>query len=266
MSDENLIPEVTAEVPEQTSEQVQTPQPSKYEETARAQGWVPKEEWQGDPDDWTDAREFVKRGELFHKISNQSGEIKELRKVVTNLIDHHQKVKETEFKRALDYLKSEKKRALEEGNADQVIAVDDAMDQLKAEQQQAAAAKQEAPKGPSPVFTSWVSQNSWYLQDQELRAFADDVGVGHFNRNKGVAEEDLYKYVKERVMKAFPEKFKGQGSKTPSVEGASTSSPRKTDTFKLSDEEERVMKSFVRSGVMTREEYIADLKKVKGVA
>lgn len=239
------------------------PAPSKYDETARAQGWVPKEEWAGDPDDWTDSREFVKRGELFHKISNQSGEIKELRKAISGLMEHHSKVKETEFTRALTYLKGEKKKALEEGDADQLIAVDEAIEQLKAEKPQEAPKAQQA-TGPTPVFTSWVSQNPWYLQDQQLRAFADDIGVGFFNRNPGTSEAELYQLVKQRVMKQFPEKFKGQGSKTPSVEGAGSAPTKKNDSFKLSEDEERVMKTFVRSGVMTKEQYVSELRRVKG--
>ena len=67
-------------------------------------------------------------------------------------------------------------------------------------------------------------------------------------------------------MRMYPEKFKGQGTKTSTVEGTTTSRPVKSDSFKLTEDEERVMKTFVRSGVMTKEEYIADLKRVKGVS
>ena len=242
---------------------------SKWEESAREGGWVPLEEWQGDPEDWTDAKEFVKRGELFHKISNQSGEIKELKKAISGLMEHHQKVKETEFKRALDYLKQQKKTALEEGDADKLLAVDEAIDTLKEEQQAEKAQAIEAKSsGPTPIFVDWVKQNPWYIKDPELRAFADDIGVGAFQRAQGnVTEEDLYKYVKSRVMKAFPEKFKGQGTKTPNVEGGNTQTrTSKVDNFQLSDDEKRVMNTFVRSGVMTKEEYISELKRVKGVA
>ncbi len=239
---------------------------SKWEESARLDGWVPLEEWKGDPEDWTDAKEFVKRGELFHKISNQSSEIKELKKAIGSLMDHHQKVKETEFSRALEYLKQQKKSALEEGDADKLLAVDEAIDTLKEEQSQAKQTAQvEQKNGPSPVFIDWVKQNTWYIKDPELRAFADDVGVGLFQRNQGkIDEEELYKIVKSRVIKQYPEKFKGQGTKTPGVEGGGNSRPSKADNFKLSEDEEQIMKTFVRSGIMTKEQYIADLKKVKG--
>ena len=242
--------------------------PSKWETSARAGGWVPLEEWQGDPEDWTDAKEFVKRGELFHKISSQSGEIKELKKAIHGLMEHHQKVKETEFTRALEYLKQQKKVALEEGDADKLLAVDDAIDKLKEEQQEVKQeTKQETKQGPTPVFVQWVQQNQWYIADPELREYADEIGIGIYNRHNGQIDEvDLYRKVRDRVFKQYPEKFKGQGTRTSTVEGTTTSRPAKADTFRLTDDEERVMKTFVRSGVMTKEQYIADLKRVKGVS
>lgn len=242
--------------------------PSKWDTAARQGGWVPLEEWQGDPEDWTDAKEFVKRGELFHKISSQSGEIKELKKAINGLMEHHQKVKETEFTRALEYLKQQKKSALEEGDADKLLAVDEAIDTLKAEKQEAQAEKKvEKKEGPTPFFVQWVHNNQWYLKDPELREYADELGVGIYNRAGGqIDENELYRRVRDRVLKAFPEKFKGQGTKTPAVEGSGTSRPSKADTFKLTEDEERVMKTFVRSGIMTKEQYIADLKSVKGVS
>ena len=217
----------------------------------------------------TRAEEFVKKGESFHKISGQSSEIKELKKAIGAFTEHHQKVKETEFNRALEYLKQQKKAALEEGDADKLLQADDAIDILKQErQQEAEKAKQQNQTGPTPFFQSWVQQNSWYLQDPELRSFADDIGVGAYQRVGGkIAEPELYALVRQRVMKAYPEKFRGQGSKTSSVEGAgSNSKPIKSDSFRLSEEEEKAMKTFVRQGIMTKEEYISEIKRVKGAA
>jgi hypothetical protein len=266
---ENLDTEVTTEV-EQTegTEQVTAQVANKYEEQARQQGWVPKDEWDGDPEDWTDAKEFVRRGELFSKISSQSGEIKEMKKAMAALVEHHNKVKETEFKRALEYLKQQKKAALEEGDADKLLQVDDAIDALKAEQSQTKQNEEKpAEKQVSPVFVNWVKANNWYLTDNNMRTFADEVGVGYFSRNQGsVSEQEVYEYVLGRVKKQFPEKFKRQGSGVPEVESGNGSSrgATKRDSFKLSEEEERVMKTFVRQGIMSKEQYIEDLRKVRG--
>ena len=51
-----------------------TPEPAQfdeYEQRASAEGWVPKEEWTGDPAQWRPAKEFLDRGELFKKIEEQ---------------------------------------------------------------------------------------------------------------------------------------------------------------------------------------------------
>ena len=46
------------------------------------------------------------------------------------------------------------------------------------------------------------------------------------------------------------------------MEGSSarTSQKKEDDDFVLSEDDERVMKKFVRSGVMTKEQYISELK------
>lgn len=245
-----------------------TPTPNKYEESARHQGWVPKEEWQGDPEDWTDAKEFMRRGELFSKISSQSSEIKELKKAMTALVEHHVKVKETEFTRALEYLKQQKKAALEEGDADKLLQVEDAIDTLKEEQQNnRQVAQQPTAKSVTPVFSQWVDQNRWYLQDAEMKQFADDVGVGFYNRNPGKSEQEVYEYVRKRVQEHFPKKFSGQKPNFQSVEGGSSSTPRsssKGDDFKLTEEQTKVMKTFVRQGIMTEAQYKEELRRVSG--
>ena len=85
-----------------------------YESEAREQGWRPKEEFEGDPEKWRPAKEFVERGELFGKIDTLGKELKETKKALKMLQEHNSKVKETEFKRAVEELKSLQKKHLEE--------------------------------------------------------------------------------------------------------------------------------------------------------
>lgn len=239
-----------------------------YEETARSQGWRPKEEWDGAPHEWRPAKEFVERGELFSKIHDLKSENKQIREALQSLNVHHQKVRETEFKRALQQLREEKKAALQEGDADKLLQVEEAMDILKEKQQEESVAKQPAKAaGPTPTFQSWVQANTWYLNDAELREYADTIGVGYFSRNQDKTEAEVYEHVLKQVKKTYPEKFKGKAPTAPSVEGGSSGAPSsKKDTFTLSEEEERVMKTFVRQGIMTADEYKAELKRVKGMA
>lgn len=238
-----------------------------HEEKAREQGWKPKEEWEGNPDEWRPAKEFLDRGELFSKISGQNSEIKELKKTLNYLVDHHKKVKETEYNRALTHLKAMKVEAFEKGDAEKIVELDEAIADVKAEQKSATAvANAPQVKEPTTAFVQFVKNNAWYSTNQEMKTFADEVGIGYFQRNPGITETALHEYVVKRVKQAFPSEFQSK-PKAPSVEGASGSGPTRqanTKEYALTEDERKTMMTFVRQGIMTKEEYIKDLKAVKG--
>ena len=106
------------------------PQLSAAEEKAMDQGWVPQDQWEGDPDQWRPAKEFLDRGELFKKIEDQNRTIKEFKRALDDLKGHHAKTRETEYARALATLKQQKRTALEEGDAAAVIQLDDEIDHI----------------------------------------------------------------------------------------------------------------------------------------
>jgi len=85
-----MTDEIRDNEPVEQREEVQlTP----IQEKAMAEGWRPKEEYQGDPEKWVDAAEFLRRGELFSKIELQSKEIKQLKQTMTEFAKHHEKVR-----------------------------------------------------------------------------------------------------------------------------------------------------------------------------
>ena len=88
----------------QPNQQDSAPQVDSYEQQAREQGWRPKEEYEGDPEKWRPAKEFVERGELFGKIDTLGKELKETKKALKMLQEHNEKIKESEFKRAVEEL------------------------------------------------------------------------------------------------------------------------------------------------------------------
>ena len=256
---------------EQESTQVETHQPSDIEVRAMEMGWRPKEEWDGSDDDFIEAKEYVRRKPLFDKIEHQSRELKEIKKTLTALQEHHKAVKETEFKRALEYLKAEKVKALEEGDAHKAAELDDQILDVREKQKEAKAAQgQPSPEQQElhPDFVQWVGNNKWYQKDAELREFADSVGQAYAKAHPGVDPTVVLKHVSERVKKAYPEKFSNPNrEKSPSVDGGSSSGrSRSSDSFELTPDEEKVMKTFIRQGIMTKDEYIKQLKSVKGVA
>lgn len=235
------------------------------EKRAMAQGWVPKDQFTGSGK-WRDAEEFLDRGELFAKIDEQNRKIKATENVLEELKKHHRKVADTEYQRALNFLRQEKKNALLDGDADKVIAIDDQIDAAKAEQAKALQEIErlqhaQVQEVPNPHFVAWVNRNSWYQTDKAMKIYADTVGEDLAKRGMHNPTEILEE-VERRTKKEFAHKFTNPNRSKPGAVdggGARTGGAR-SDNFQLTPEETQVMNKLVRGNVMTKEEYIAEIK------
>lgn len=243
----------------------QTPELSPVHQEAVSAGWVPKEEFHGDQEKWVDAPEFLRRGELFSKIESQSREIKDVRRALVEMKKLHASVREVEYARALDTLKAQKKNALEEGDADAVIAADERIDLVREQQRQLQFEPVDIPQSGDqhPEFVAWTAKNAWYTNNNPMRAFADALGQ-ELSAN-GLNPSQVLKKVEEEVRKEFPNKFQNPRQARPSSVEGSTPKGGSGASMSLSADERRVMNTFVRQGVMTEAAYIAELKKIKGL-
>lgn len=267
---------MTEEVKQEVVEpQEQVAQPSEIETRAMEMGWRPKEEFGGSEDDFIDAKEFVRRKPLFEKIDAQSRQLKNVTQGLEALKNHYSKVRETEFNRALQELKSQRKQAMTEGDGDRFEQIDE---QIKDVEVQAAEMKQIQSRPlvreevVNPEFQSWKARNSWYDSTESMRAVADKIGIRL--HSEGVPAAEVLKRVEQEVRKEFPQKFVNPNKAgAPSVESSTTrgGGTSKRDDFQMSEQEEKAMKSLTRitgkdgKPFMTQAQYIADLKKAKGL-
>jgi hypothetical protein len=243
--------------------QDQQPQLTAVEQKAMESGWVPQEEWDGDPEQWRPAKEFLDRGELFKKIEDQNRTIKEFKRALDDLKGHHAKTRETEYARALAALKQQKQSALEEGDAATVIKIDDQIDLVKEEQSRMKQEPQDTPQ-LNPEFVEWVDKNKWYETSQPMRAYAD--ALGRDLAYKGLAPSEVLREVEKQIKMEFPHKFTNPNRNKPgAVEGSTAKGGKSESSITLSDDERRVMQRFVRTGVMSEKDYMAELKRIKGV-
>lgn len=234
------------------------------EEKAMAEGWVPQDEWEGDPDQWRPAKEFLDRGELFKKIEDQNRTIKEFKRVLEDMKQHNAKIREVEYQRALKALKEQKKEALENGDADAVVRLDDQIDLVKEEQVKLQRQPQVADTGEvNPELAAWIDKNKWYETDRAMKAYADDLGRELALR--GQPPSEILKEVERQVKTEFAHKFRNPNrDRAGAVEASSGKGAKAKDDFVMTDEEKRIMERFVRTGAITREKYIEDLKATRG--
>jgi hypothetical protein len=242
----------------------QKPVLNEVEVRASEQGWVPKEEWSGEPDAWRPAKEFLDRGELFKKIDDQNKVIKDMRRTMEEFSKHHARVAQAEYKRALDDLRNQKRAALEVGDADALLEIDEKMAEVREESRQQVnpVTVPTAPE-PHPLFVAWVQKNGWYETNKAMRAYADKVGV-ELGQAGGLSTSEILSEVEKHVKKEFAHKFENPRRAAPAaVEGSGARGTTSKDSFQLSDHERQVMQKFVKLGAITEEKYIEELKAAK---
>ncbi len=180
------------------------------ETRAREMGWVPKEEFRGDPERFVDADTFVKRGEEFlpilkattrkqvEQINELQGRLTKTESLLKEANEAIQAVRESTDKAELDRLrgtqkelKAEIKKAREEEDIDRELELQNQLtrvsDTLTEAGKPKKSEKKEAPKSEpdpmqDPVFKGWVDDNPWFNTDRRKTALAvaiaDDLRAG----------------------------------------------------------------------------------------
>jgi hypothetical protein len=235
--------------------------PDKYEVKARELNWRPLAEFEGDPEEWVDAKEFIKRAPLFERLKSQGKKLKEQEKALHDMAGHIDKVAEASYKRAIADLNREKRQAVEEADPDRVAAIDTEIEQIRGEM-----APKPATDTPAahPAVTEWLDrkENQWFKTDKELAAFAISYQNSLFAADQTLDMEESLVKVTKAVKRAFPEKFSNPARQAaPSVETAvSAPAGKKVFSFRdLNDEQRSVAARFERMGIMKKDEYVKQL-------
>lgn len=252
------------------TEATQTPEPHQFteiEQRAASEGWVPQEEWTGDPDQWRPAKEFVDRGELFRKIEDQKRELKQVRAAIEDLGRHHRQVKEIAYKEALATLRAQKKEALEAGDADAVIALDDKIADTREAQKQAMVEPQKEvhqPQEQHPEVVKWENRNKWYQTDPIMKGAADELARSMVGR--GITDPMVVlSEVEKQIRKEFPQKFENPNrSKAGAVETSTRPASARANEPVMSDAEKAIMKRIIATGAITKEKYLEEFKARQG--
>jgi hypothetical protein len=248
---------------DEQNEEVVAPSPVELE--AREHGWRPKEEFEADEKNagkkWRTAEDFMDRKSFFDKIDTVNQENKTLKKAVQQLSIHHANVEKIAYKKALEELKAQRKAALEENDLVKAEEIRDQMDEVK-EQINNVAPPVQVQEEP-PELAQFKARNTWYQKDRALTRYADSLGRDLIAQ--GMSPAEILKQVEEAVREDFPEKFRNPNRDEAPEMVTSGRKSVPTERFRLTEDEERVWKNFEKAGVpMTRDEYVADIKKLRG--
>lgn len=209
---------------------------------ARSMGWAPKEKWRGDPEQWVDADEFLRRGEQImpvlrasnRKLEEQNAalaaQLNELRGSMNAFVEVQRDI----LKQRLDAERAELRKKLREardaGEDDQVDAIEESLDENR-EKQRELEAKPAAPRqnpAEQAILQQWIAANPWYngaaVEDQRKTALA--LQFGREANASGLKGQAFFDYIDGEMAKlsAAPARPGKVESGRPSGAGAGGSS------------------------------------------
>lgn len=273
MSEENQVPDEPVE--QQEPEVQEAPQISAVEQEAMNMGWKPQDQWDGNPDEWRDAKSFIDRGQLLaeiHKLKRRDREqyqsLQDMKKLLSGA---ERKGREA----ALAELKAQKVQALERGEYKRVADIDEQIAETST------AKTQETDSGdiPQDVYVEyakeWMPQNPWFAADADIRDDFETVIRGYVakevQKNGTTPDpETAFQHATVKIKRMYPEKFKAAPRAAQnSVASQSRTTASKTGSTKskvawsdLSDDQRKIGARFIQQKLYaSREEYIEDLRK-----
>lgn len=217
------------------------PAPSEVDALAAEMGWAPKDQWRGNPDDWKDAKTFLKRTVEINRTL--SSDVRELKQTTQKMARTSAAIME----RALLDQKEEL-----EARFDAAVA---ANDPKAARQAQADLAKLSEPASGEPEgIKDFESRNPWFGNDKEATAFAVSV----CEVNKHLSHDEQLKLAEDAVRKRFPEHFPEGKKPQPVVNDPGTrisATPRGKTFADMPREAQAACAAFEKKGVK-RADYV----------
>ena len=256
--------------------QTKTSTESHVEEAARGQGWVPEEEWDGDPTQWRDAQVFLERGEYFKTMGSQKKQIDKLNAVVEKMASIQAATREDDRQRVLQELSEKKVSAMEEGEFERVATIDNEMNKIRSEPAMAVpnVQGQNEELYTQNKIAEYIDNNQWYRTNSDMRQYADSLAVGFRTGNPNATIDDVLEYTDREVKIRYPEQFGGQvpsASPVASTRRTTKPSPNGAQKKKTLDDlpagsremYAQIGQSFVDAGAVDSiDEYIEELDRI----
>jgi hypothetical protein len=231
------------------------------EELARERGWRPKEEWSGDPDDWANAKQFLKYGGLMDKVHSLKQKVEAQSKTLGNVEQLMQRREEMARQEVLNSLKQQRRQAIESGDIEAVESFDEKIQNIKQEIEP----ETKAPNPPAEL-KEWVEKQrgSWLnrdtLENAEMVDYSMKVANFVESRYADLPMAQQIEKIETEMRKKFPNRFGNpKRNRLAAVEsetnsGTVKSGSRKYDASKITPEMNRMAEDFVRQKVFDSKE------------
>ena len=167
------------------------------EEKATGNGWKPKDEWEGDPDEWVSAKKFNERGEMMGNIRELMQNQTQMRKDFDSRLSNVNKM----HKAQLSQLETDKRAAIEMADVAEVEKIQGEIDELKAD-------SQPVKDDVTESINKFNASNSWIHEDTPKTAYAKQQ-VAKYS-NQGMNVDQAIEAMEKDIAREFPSKAQRQ--------------------------------------------------------
>jgi hypothetical protein len=250
--------------------------PNEVEAEARKMGWVAKDEFRGNPDNWRPADEFLDRGKrilpivlkdnerLQKNFDRVQDELKELRESTKQLVEFHTDAAKREYERGRREIEAKIEAAAANADASTVRQEMVNLDNLTKQNTPPAKRAEQQTIQVDPEIQDWITKERWFNADRALNGFAIDA-YDRLQRDKpGMTQAELLAETKRQTMEKFPEKFginpNREGAAAVATPSGGTGATRKNGkTYEnLPPDAKQACDKFVRTiPGYTKEKYVA---------
>jgi hypothetical protein len=209
-----------------------------YDNEARAQGWKPQEEYEGDSEKWVDAKTFVERGDKYvgivkDRLDRTEKRLKyqeQLNNDFKRYMERQEKAHAAQLNGLAAQLEQERKRAVSAGDGEAFDRAEKRLQDVR-KQQDAVKIPQEQTQqsGPPPEWAQeWMQENPWYGKDRAATAVAETYAKELREAQPFLEDREFMDEVAKYVKTELPHKFENKKkTQAPEVEiEAQTSVPQ----------------------------------------
>ena len=166
------------------------------EDKAREGGWKPKEDWQGEPDEWRSAEVFNERGEWIEKHKTQQKRMDELENTVQSRLENQRKMMEQQAETQRNELIRKRNDAIDEADREKANKYQDDIDSLRQNEEP------EQVNNNQVVMDNWNTANPWILQNDPKAAYGKQQFAAY--QGQGMSAQQAITAMEADIAREYP--------------------------------------------------------------
>lgn len=169
---------------------------SEIEQQAFDDGWRPKEEWKGNPDNWKSADHYVEWGEMKSNQRNMQSQMKRMDKSHNEQIENLNKFNKASTESKLNDLQAQLNKAVEDGDQEAATAI--TKQTVEVASNANTVVSRETQTDESDLMDDWLGNNAWFFDKSDPKVgFADNAY--HRATRQGLAGKERLEFVDNAI-------------------------------------------------------------------